>query len=124
MTEKTVWGIHAGKTGDADSLFLKKNFVALGWLDMGNIGKLPPDREAFKEKVKVTYPDWKPGKIPNAAGQLYRFVHEMKTGDIIVYPSKRDRPQKPGQIYFLHAVKYPLARKTEIRQHTGRVVMS
>ncbi len=29
MSEKTVWGIHAGKTGDADSLFIKKNIVAL-----------------------------------------------------------------------------------------------
>ncbi|HET8563923.1 MAG TPA: hypothetical protein VFM35_08645, partial [Candidatus Binatia bacterium] len=27
--EKTIWGIHAGKTGDADSLFLKKNYIAL-----------------------------------------------------------------------------------------------
>ena len=32
MTNKeiTVWGIHAGRTGDADSLFLKKNVIALG----------------------------------------------------------------------------------------------
>jgi restriction system protein len=27
--ERTVWGIHAGKTGDADSLFLKKNALRL-----------------------------------------------------------------------------------------------
>jgi hypothetical protein len=25
-----LWGIHAGKTGDADSLFLKKYCVAVG----------------------------------------------------------------------------------------------
>jgi restriction system protein len=88
MSENTVWGIHAGRTGDADSLFLKKNFVALGWLDMGDIGKLPADREAFKEKVKSTYPDWRPGQIPNAAGQMYRFVHELKVGDFVVLPIK------------------------------------
>ncbi len=52
MSEKTVWGIHAGKTGDADSLFIKKNFVALGWLEMKDIGKLPADREAFKQRVQ------------------------------------------------------------------------
>jgi len=35
MKEATIWGIHGGKTGDADSLFLKKNFVALGWAKIG-----------------------------------------------------------------------------------------
>ena len=29
--EPTIWGIHGGKTGDADSLFLKKSYVAIGW---------------------------------------------------------------------------------------------
>ena len=27
-TESNLWGIHGGKTGDADTLFLKKNCVA------------------------------------------------------------------------------------------------
>lgn len=130
MTEKTVWGIHAGKTGDADSLFLKKNFVALGWLDMGDIGKLPPDREAFKEKVKATYPDWKPGKIPNAAGQLYRFVHEMKTGDIVVYPSKRDRQIHIGEIVGSFKYRpdlqdsYPQTRAVKWHKHVPRTAFS
>jgi hypothetical protein len=29
MAGDTAWGIHAGKTGDAATLFLKKNVVAL-----------------------------------------------------------------------------------------------
>ncbi|MEP6934599.1 MAG: hypothetical protein ABI988_11730 [Nitrospirota bacterium] len=39
MTTKdaTLWGIHAGKTGDADTLFLKKNCVAVGWLRMDSL---------------------------------------------------------------------------------------
>ena len=98
MSEKTLWGIHAGKTGDADSLFLKRNFVALGWLEMGDVSKLPPDREAFYKKVRATYPDWKGGKIINAGGQLYRFTHEMKVGDLVIYPSKRDRQIHIGEI--------------------------
>src|SRR5258708_7832419 len=90
-SEKTVWGIHAGRTGDANALFLKKNFIALGWSEMGDLSKLRPDREAFKAKVAKCWPDWKPAKIPNSAGQLFRFVHEMKVGDIVVYPSKQNR---------------------------------
>jgi hypothetical protein len=29
MSETTLWGMHAGKYGDADSLFFKHNVVAL-----------------------------------------------------------------------------------------------
>lgn len=32
-----IWGIHAGKTRDAASLFLSKNCVALGWHSMGDL---------------------------------------------------------------------------------------
>jgi restriction system protein len=130
MGERTVWGIHAGKTGDADSLFLKKNFVALGWLDMGDIGKLPPDRESFKEKVRSTYPDWKLGKVPNAAGQLFRFAHEMKVGDLIVYPSKQDRHIHIGEIIGEFQYRpdlqdsYPQTRPVKWLKHVPRTAFS
>ena len=96
--EKTIWGIHGGKTGDADSLFLKKSFIALGWHKCGNLGSLPPDREAFKKLVGKSYPDNKPASIPTNAGQLYRFVHEMKPDDLVVYPSRRDHAVHIGRI--------------------------
>jgi restriction system protein len=89
--EPVIWGIHAGKTGDADSLFLQHNVVALGWKEISDLGRLKPDREAFKNAVASAYPNKKAGAIPNNAGQLYRFVHEMKSGDLVAYPSKRDR---------------------------------
>jgi restriction system protein len=96
--ETVLWGIHAGKTGDADNLFLKKNSIAIGWSKMGDLSALKPDRDAFKYRVAEVYPEKKPGAIPNNAGQLFRFVHEMKPGDIVVYPSKRDRQVHLGRI--------------------------
>ena len=59
--EVTVWGIHAGRTGDADDLFLKRNFVAIGWDAMGDLSAIPPERDAFKTVVLRSYPDSKPG---------------------------------------------------------------
>lgn len=94
----TFWGIHAGKTGDAETLFLKENQVALGWAETGDLSTLKVDREAFKQRVIQTYPGIKPGAIPNNAGQLFRFVHEMKAGDIALYPSKLDRMIHFGKI--------------------------
>ena len=86
-----IWGIHAGKTGDAASLFLTKNCVALGWQAVGDLSKLGKTREAFKAAVGQAYPYIKPGAIPNNAGQLFRFVHEMKDGDLVVFPHKHER---------------------------------
>lgn len=93
MTNKevTVWGIHAGKTGDAESLFLKKNYVALGWEKLGNPSEYKPSREYFKKKMAEAYPEMKTGALPVAAGQVFRFIHELKIGDVVVYPSKNDR---------------------------------
>lgn len=97
-SSSTMWGIHAGKTGDADEIFLKENQVALGWDRMGDLNALKPNREAFKESLQTAYPDRKQGYYPNATGQLYRFVHEMKAGDLIIYPSKRDKRVHIGEI--------------------------
>jgi len=47
-TDQQMWGIHGGRTGDANTLF---------------------------------YPEKKAGAIPVNAGQLFRFVHEAKSGD-------------------------------------------
>ena len=89
--EITVWGIHAGRTGDADALFLKKNVIALGWDKMGDLALIKADRDAFKERIVEMYPETKPGAIPLAAGQPFRLIHELKIGDVVVYPSKNDR---------------------------------
>lgn len=97
-TETTIWGIHAGRSGDADSLFRKKDCVAIGWHQMGDLSALKPDREAFKARVAEVYQGAKPGAIPNYAGQLFRFAHEMKVGDLVAYPSKQDRKIHLGRV--------------------------
>lgn len=96
--EAVTWGIHGGRSGDADTLFLKKNVVAIGWAKMGDLAQLPPDREAFKQRFTQAYPDKKPGAVPTSAGQLYRFVQELKSGDLVAYPSKADRHIHIGRV--------------------------
>lgn len=38
--ERAVWGIHAGKYGEADDLFLNHGLVALGWEETGDLFSL------------------------------------------------------------------------------------
>jgi restriction system protein len=98
MQDKVIWGIHAGRMGDADTLFLKKNVVAVGWVELGDLSSLASNREVLKAAVAQAYPEAKPGAIPNYVGQLYRFVHEMKVGDLVVYPSKIDHQLHIGRV--------------------------
>jgi restriction system protein len=98
QTEATMWGIHGGRYGDADALFKRHKVVALGWTDMGDLSRLGKDREAFRAVVADVYNDAKPGAIPNYTGQLFRFVHEMQVGDLVVYPSQEDRQVHLGRV--------------------------
>jgi restriction system protein len=96
-TENTIWGIHAGKTGDAETLFFQKKVIALGWPDMGNLKQFS-SRDDFKAKYAVIKPEASTSSISTSAGQLFRFVHEAKVGDLVVFPGKKDRLVHIGEI--------------------------
>ena len=97
-SEKTIWGIHAGRLGDAHSLFLEHNVIALGWAEMGDLSSLPPDRGAFRKRWTQINPGLKQGYYAVSAGQIFRFVHEVRIGDMVIYPSKIDRKIHIGEI--------------------------
>ena len=75
---------------------MKQGYVALGWPEMGDLKAIGPTRDAFKAKVKQVYGD--KSHITNSAGQLFRFVHEMKAGDYVIYRSKVDRQIYIGKV--------------------------
>jgi len=72
--DTNLWDIHDGKSGDADSLFLGKNCIAVGWTKMGDLSALKPDRDAFKARVAEVYPEKSlrgnahPTVVPSSAG--------------------------------------------------------
>jgi len=96
--EEALWGIHAGRTGDADTLFLKEGCIAIGWDELGDLSLLPADRDAFRRRYVQTYPDAKPGAIATVSGIPFRFLHEMKEGDLVAYPSKQDKQIHIGRV--------------------------
>ena len=123
--EKRVWGIH---TKD-DNLFLKENVIALGWQQIGDLSLIAPDREAFKEKYIAAYPDAKKGSIPTGVGMLFRFCHEVKIGDYIIYPSKIDRMINIGEVtgdymYVPDSSEYVQQRSVKWLKHVPRMSFS
>lgn len=123
--EKRIWGIH---TQD-DNLFLHKNVIAIGWKEMGDLKKIRPDREDFKEKYSKVYPEAKKGSIATSAGMLYRFVYEVEVGDYVVFPSKIDRQINIGVIkseyeYNPLSIEYVQQRKVKWLKHLSRTLFS
>lgn len=90
-----LWGLHMRE--QVASRPIESNFVAIGWDKLGELRQYP-DRDAFKAALALHYPETKVGSWPVNAGTLFRFTHEMKTGDIVVYPSKHDRMVNIGRI--------------------------
>ena len=123
--EKRIWGIH---TTD-DSLFLHNNIIAIGWKEFGDCSSIEPTREAFKDHYCKAYPNAKKGSIATSAGMLYRFTHEMKEGDYVVFPSKIDRKINIGVVeseffYNTQAALYVQQRKVKWLKHLARTVFS
>ncbi len=96
--DRILWGIHAGRSGEADDLFLERRLLGLGWHQVDDPSKLPADRVAFKRRFREAFPNEKEGAINNWAGQLFRFVHEMKPDDFVAYPSKTNKRIHLGQV--------------------------
>ena len=87
--ERPIWGIHMGR--DHATRPIDEGYIAIGWSHVGDLAKIPNDREAFKAIIAKTYQDIKTGAIPVVAGTLYKFTYEMRRGDRVVYPSKIGR---------------------------------
>lgn len=90
-----IWGIHMPVWVGDDPV--ESGRVFIGWHRLGDIFKIPANRESFKAALTKAYPDTKQGAIPVDAGTLYRFAHEIQAGDIIVYPSKHNRMVNIGR---------------------------
>jgi restriction system protein len=113
--DKTIWGIHMPRSLELRPV--EAGYVAIGWSGLGNLKSINANREAFKAAVSAEYPDFKMGAVPIHAGTLFKFIHEIKAGDLIVYPSKPDRMVNLGKVvgdYFFDAssdADYPNRRR-------------
>lgn len=125
IDEKWLWGIH---TYD-DNLFLKGGVIAIGWTAIGDLSLLPVDREEMKAVYAKAYPNEPKGSIPTCVGMLYRFFHEIKEGDYVVYPSKMDRRINIGVVtgpyyYDSKEEKYPQKRNVKWLKSLPRTAFS
>lgn len=123
-----VWGIHC--VIEEESLFRDKSVIAVGWSAMGDMSRLPKNRDAFKQAYAKVWADDSKQTIATQAGQVYRFVCEAAVGDYVVFPSKADRMINIGRIesdYFhsSNSGRFVQQRKVKwLRQNLPRTAFS
>ncbi len=85
----TMWGVHMG--AHVEDRPIVGGYVAIGWPALGDARQVGATREDYKRAMATRYVDIKPGAIPVDAGTVFKFVHEIRAGDFVIYPSKSDR---------------------------------
>jgi 5-methylcytosine-specific restriction protein B len=105
-----TWGIHNDQT-KIDPIADKS--VRIGWDPLGDLAKLAPSRDAFKAAIAEKMPQIGEAQIPSSAGTVYRFVHAMQIGDVVVCPDRRTATLNIGVI----SGPYEFHPESDVHQH-------
>jgi predicted Mrr-cat superfamily restriction endonuclease len=67
---------------------LRANQIIIGWAEAEGLRAPDLSREQFREIIRDTYYSDQPTlrKAGSAAGNMWRFIHDMKPGDLVVVP--------------------------------------
>jgi restriction system protein len=85
-SNKRTWVIRAGRNGSAHELFTHNNVVVLDDPNMGDLRLLPRVRSAFYDLYSSRHPEKDQVAVKGIGGKLFRFVHEVQIGDLMLYP--------------------------------------
>jgi restriction system protein len=82
-----AWLVRLGETGQRESVALHEGQVILGWPELGDLSACE-SRTDMAALVGENYPHEGKATLSNWTGQLWRFLREVREGDLIVCPLK------------------------------------
>ncbi|PZP85297.1 MAG: restriction endonuclease [Azospirillum brasilense] len=82
--------------GQLAETFLEQGMVSIGWAEASSL--LGLTREQVIEKVKQTYPEYKPMKAVNSGSQLFKIASGIKTGDRVMTYDRSKRVYHIGRV--------------------------
>lgn len=82
-----AWVVRAGRRGENEQFNLEHGVATVGWDAVGDLTSCTT-REDVRALVAEAYPADSPGKQANSTGQLWAFRDSIKSGDLVVMPSK------------------------------------
>ncbi|MET9317232.1 AAA family ATPase [Kribbella sp. NPDC003505] len=91
----TMWGIHNNRP---EINPVADRAVRIGWDEVGDLAEIGASRDAFKAALAARMPELGEAATPAGAGTLYRFVHVMADGDIVVCPNRSTKTLDIGRV--------------------------
>lgn len=113
----SMWAIRAGKKGEAHELFLDHDIIVLTDSDLSDLRKLPAKRQAFYKEYQKRHPGDTRTGVSGIGGKFFRFVHEIQIGDMVLYPSLKDKQIYIGKI--VGEYSYNLKPNPKFPHHRG-----
>lgn len=93
----SLWMVRAGKHGEQEQGALENDIVTIGWNELPDLSKAK-DRQELAALYKKTYPSSKGPELANRLGQVWRFISEIKRGDLVALPLRSQSAIAIGEI--------------------------
>jgi 5-methylcytosine-specific restriction enzyme B len=79
-----AWLVRHKVAGDGRlDRWLTDGYAAIGWMELGPEATRA-DRDRLAELVATAYPDSPPGRRRGTVGNVHRFLHQIRVGDLLV----------------------------------------
>lgn len=82
-----LWMVRAGKYGEQENIIFENNVFAVEWNELGDLSKIKT-KDELKEIYQKIYTDTSKNRMATHISQIWRFVHEIKIGDLVSIPLK------------------------------------
>ena len=82
-----LWVIHLSKQPEVARRACEEGFVCIGWGSVGDLGPLDSRDKALAAFCR-TYSDWSINRARSCSNQAFRFAHEIREDDWVVFPQK------------------------------------
>jgi len=89
--------VRAGKHGEQEQGALENDIVTIGWNELPDLSKVK-DRQELAALYKKTYPSSKGPELANKLGQVWRFIGQIKRGDLVALPLRSQSAIAIGEI--------------------------
>ncbi|MDT8321526.1 MAG: restriction endonuclease [Xanthomonadales bacterium] len=92
-----MWMVRAGQKARFLDEFRDKSSVAIGWGLLKDLSGIKSQAD-MAEAVRQAWPEWTPAKVRMSASQVYRFAHEIQTGDRVISYDPQARAYLLGDV--------------------------
>jgi len=93
----TLWLVRTGRQGEREDFDLHNKVAVIGWDPVGDLASLR-ERPELTDLLRKAYPEEKSNTLKKWESELWSFAHEIKPGDLIVFPPKHRSVMVIGEV--------------------------